>query len=122
MEATMADLTGATVTPHPTSFQFSAFVTSGPVEIPVTGTSETPAVQAGVHAIVSSDEGANQRAEPSSDSAFVVALAPQTGIEVLGASRDGQWVYVAASEGVSGWVYIALVTLGSPIESIPIIE
>lgn len=122
MEAAMADLTGATVTPRPTSFQFSAFVTSAPPEIPVTGTSETPTVLASVRAIVSSDQGANVRTEPSSDSALVVALAPQTEIQALGTSPDRQWVYVSVAEGVSGWVYIELITLDSPIESIPVIE
>ncbi len=121
MEAAMADFTGATVTPFPTSFPLGSLVTED-VSIPVTGTSETPAAQAAVTAIVTSEQGANLRAEPSSDSTLVMSLAPNTQVDVLGVSADQFWVYVTISESVKGWLYVPLITVSAPVETLPVIE
>lgn len=119
MELEMAELTGATVTPYPTAFQFP---------IPVTGsgtgqvTATEPASQATPMAIVSNDQGANLRQEPNSESALIVPLPPETQVQVLGASSDRLWVYIQDETGRTGWLYLELLTLNIPVTELPTVE
>lgn len=119
MEIEMANVTGATVTPYPTLFQFP---------LPVSGTSQdqpeatSAPTETAVIAIVTNDQGANLRAESNADAAFIAALPPDTQVEVLGASTDRLWVYVKVQDGVTGWLYVPLITLNIPIEEIQLVE
>jgi hypothetical protein len=122
LHSAMAYLTGATVTPYPTAFQFSALITSSPAAIPVTDVSATPSVETQIYAVVSNDQGANLRAEPNSDSAFVLALPPETVVSVQGVSADRLWIYVSVSGGEVGWLYAPLLTLNAPMDSLPVTQ
>lgn len=119
MEIEMANVTGATVTPYPTPFQFPIPVTGSGQDQPVATVVPT---ETAVIAIVTSDTGANLRAEPNADSGFLIAMPPDTQVQVLGASVDGLWVYVKTSDGVTGWLYVPLISLSTPVETLPVIE
>jgi hypothetical protein len=118
MEGEMAAFVGATLTPYPTPYQFAALVTVVP-SIPVTGEGTGLAA---VMAVVSNERGANLRQEPSSESALVSSLALDTQVEVLGASPDLLWIYVKTSDGLNGWLYAELISVGMAIEDLPVIE
>ncbi len=119
MELEMAKVIGATVTPYPTPFQFAIPVTGSGQEQQVATTAPT---ETAVMAIVTNDTGANLRAEPNADSGLIAALLPNTQVEVLGVSADRLWVHVTDADGVSGWLYVPLVSLDGDIEALPVIE
>jgi hypothetical protein len=118
MEAEMAQVIGATVTPYPTAMQFSLPVTGSSNEIAATAeTSPTT-----IFAIVSNAQGANLREAPSAESQLLASLPPDTQVSILGVSADGLWFSVQLDDGIIGWLYVSLVTVAGSTDTVPVVQ
>lgn len=68
--------------------------------------------------VITEGDRLNLRAEPATDGEIVGKIEPQTEVEVLDASDDGEWYQVQVAGIGTGWVASAWIRLGSAIEVI----
>lgn len=63
---------------------------------------------------------ANVRSGPGTGYYVVAGVYPGQVLAVLGRNHTSEWVQVRLADGTTGWVYVWLVTLSLPINSLPI--
>lgn len=109
-------LTGVSPTPYPTPLPFASQTPEAGIGIPVTGAPETAAV-----AFVNHPEGVNLREGPGVNYTFQVVVPSGSQLPVLGVDASLQWLKVQVNGG-EGWVFLPLVELNVPAESLPVVE
>lgn len=109
-------LTGASPTPYPTVFEFVTSTPEAALGIPVTGAPEQ-----GATAVVLLGDGVNLRQGPGVNYTFEVVVEAGSQLAVLGVDASRQWLKVQADQ-YEGWVFLPLVELNVPVESLPVVE
>lgn len=100
-----------TATPIPTRTS-TPTLTMTPTISPIPPTpsnTPTPTIPPPVMGVISSLQSVNIRSGPAVDFNAIVALAPNSEVEVLGVSSDGAWFNILMSDGREGWVSATLV-------------
>lgn len=102
-----------TATPVPTRTPLPTFTfTPTLTPIPPTATlTPSPTMTPTIVGIVQSLQRVNVREGPGVDFREISALAPGTGIQILGQSGDGAWLNIRLEDGREGWVASRLVFL-----------
>jgi uncharacterized protein YgiM (DUF1202 family) len=98
----------ATDTPEPT-----ATATSTPTETPT----QTPEPE--VFALIVASQAVNIREGPGRDFAPIGVVQPDTRVQVLDESEDGEWTQIRLDDGTEGWVSSALLEIEEPEASLP---
>jgi uncharacterized protein YgiM (DUF1202 family) len=65
---------------------------------------------------------ARVRSAPDTNASILAGIRPGVQVKVLGANAARDWVKVALDDGTLGWVFVELVTLSVPIDSLPVVE
>jgi len=102
-----------TATPVPTRTPLPTF-TFTPTNTPVPPTntlSPTPTLTPTIVGIVQSMQRVNVREGPGTSFREIDALAPGTGVQILGQDASGAWLNVRLEDGREGWVSARLVFL-----------
>lgn len=73
------------------------------------------------NATSSADDRVNLRAAPVNGE-IIAVLATETPLALLGASADGEWLYVRQENTLTGWVFAELVDFTTALEDLPVIE
>jgi hypothetical protein len=122
LEAELADLLGATLTPYPTAARQAQIPVSGNTDetaelIAPTATAEH------LLATVRNSTGANLRFGPSLNYSFTYVLDAGTVVELLGISDDGQWIFVNVPdiENGQGWLYASLIESQTSYDLLPVL-
>lgn len=110
----IAALTGATVTPYPTAKPLPTGTEEAAAGIPVTGAPHAVA-------LVTHSEGVNLREGPGVNYPFGVVVQAGSQLPVVGVDASRQWLLVQANE-LSGWVFLPLVELSVPVDSLPVVD
>jgi hypothetical protein len=76
---------------------------------PTASTTFTPTVPPPITGVIASVQDVNIRSGPGTGFEAFVALAPGSGVEVLGRSPDGSWYNILMDDGREGWVSATLV-------------
>ncbi len=100
-----------TATPVPTRTSTPTLTltpTISPVP-PTPSNTPTPTIPPPIMGVISSLQSVNIRSGPAVDFNAIVALAPNSEVEVLGVSTDGGWFNILMSDGREGWVSSTLV-------------
>ncbi len=108
-------LTGVSPTPYPTPIPFASQTPEASIGIPVTGAPQTAL------ASVTYAEGVNLREGPGVNYTFQVVVEAGSQLPVLGVDASRQWLKVQAND-YEGWVFLPLVELNVPVESLPVLE
>lgn len=106
---------GASPTPYPTPMPIMEATPAAGVGIPVTG-APTDAVVS-----VTNPDGVNLREGPGVNYTFEVVLQAGSQLAAVGSDVSRQWIFVEANE-YAGWVFLPLVELNVPVDSLPVIE
>ncbi|MBX3045705.1 MAG: SH3 domain-containing protein [Anaerolineales bacterium] len=108
-------LTGISPTPYPTAVPLASATPEAGVGIPVTG-----APQAAL-ALVTHADGVNLREGPGVNYTFYIVVGAGSQLPVLGVDASRQWLKVQVNEQ-EGWVFLPLVELNLPVESLLVLE
>jgi len=76
--------------------------------------SATPTATSTVFGLVSAQGRINVRAGPGTQFAVVGSLAPESGVQVIGANDEGDWYQIRREDGDAGWVSGALLRIEEP--------
>jgi hypothetical protein len=76
---------------------------------PTASNTPSPTVPPPVMGVISSLQSVNIRSGPAVDFSAIVALQPNSEVEVLGVSPDGSWFNILMGDGREGWVSATLV-------------
>lgn len=96
----------------------SVAISSLPVLSGGTGTTPPPPTSGGPTATITT--AANVRSGPGTGYYVVAGVYPGQVLAVLGRNHTSEWVQVRLADGTAGWVYLWLVTLSLPVNSLPI--
>ena len=105
--ATATDTATTTATPT-----FTDTLTNTPTATATA--SPTPSATPTVFGIVRSQRRANVRRGPGTNFAVFNALAPGSGVMILGTSDDEDWYNVRLENGVDGWISAGLIEIEEP--------
>ncbi len=97
----------STRTPLPTFTPIPPTATISPTPSDTPTPTEIPPIIG----VVNSLQNVNVRSGPGVDFSDLIALAPNTRVEVLGQSNDGRWFNVLMNDGQEGWVAASLLRL-----------
>ena len=112
-----------TITPIPPTATASATTTPSPMPTATFTATETPTLTATatdtpmptatptVYAVVRSQRRVNIRSGPGTRFAASGSLAPDSGVQVIGQSEDGDWYQVRLESGAEGWVSASLLLI-----------
>ncbi len=81
--------------------------------------SPSPSPTPTVFARVRAERYVNLRAGPSTDFLVLAALAPATGLQIIGQNADASWRQVRGADGLEGWVSAALLATEIPATATP---
>jgi hypothetical protein len=102
----LAHVLGATYVP-PDTLSSAATATASPAAQTPMAASATPAAW-----VTNSGTGqVNIRARPAADGAVLAVLEAGLSVPAVGKTADGQWIQVTDSQGGTGWIYAAIVTV-----------
>ena len=90
----------ASRTPLPT---FTFTPTESPIP-PTPSDTPTPTPTQPVVGVIQSQQTVNVREGPGTNFRAITALAPGTGVEVIGVSSEGDWTNIQMEDGSQGWV------------------
>ena len=85
-----------------------------PTDTATATNSTTPTATPTVFAIVRSQRRANVRRGPGTNFAVFNALAPGSGVMILGTSDDEDWYHVRLENGADGWISAGLLEIEAP--------
>ena len=97
----------STRTPLPTFTPIPPTATISPTPSDTPTPTEIPPIVG----VVNSVQNVNVRSGPGVDFSDIIALAPNTRVEVLGQSNDGRWFNVLMNDGQEGWIATSLLRL-----------
>jgi hypothetical protein len=102
-----------TATPEPTRTPIPTFTPVPPTETvsPTPSDTPTPTEIPPVIGVVNSLQSVNVRSGPGIDFPEFEALSPNSEIEIIGQSSDGQWLNVRLNNGDEGWMAARLILL-----------
>jgi len=103
----------ATATLSPTATATS-IATNTPTATATASATATPTATSTVFGVVSAQGRINVRAGPGTQFAVLGSLAPESGVQVIGANDEGDWYQIRREDGDEGWVSGALLRIEEP--------
>lgn len=103
----------ATATLSPTA-KATSTATYTPTATATASATATPTATPTVFGVVSARGRINVRAGPGTQFAVMGSLAPDAGVQVIGANDEGDWYQIRREDGDEGWVSGALLRIEEP--------
>lgn len=108
---TLSATATATLSPTATA-TFTATIT--PTATATASATATPTATPTVYGVVSAQGRINVRAGPGTQFDVMGSLAPESGVQVIGANDEGDWYQIRREDGDEGWVSGALLRIEDP--------